>query len=302
MTVVYPYTFVGGTRAIASQVNADFAAVANAVNANTQTFLTADTTFYVAPGGVDAPGRGLDPGSPAATIQFVLDLIYASYFLNGHSVAIELGVGSYSMTTRILSPLSGQRVPSNLVIRAGLSALPSQVIIDGDPCFNCTNGALVRIQGMTLTSSVSQCIISQHAANVQFQNVVFSNALAGSHLVAARSGSLAAVGDYTISGGAVHHATGYQKGEVYIEGVPGNYLPVPNGIPTVTLTVTPNFSGSFANSRNLSLLRITPAFVGSATGVRSETVNNGVIAIGGQGPTYLPGNLPGTDSTGGQTN
>jgi hypothetical protein len=55
-----PYDFIGGTRAIADQVDANFAAIVNTLGEQ-RLQLTAPTIFYVAPTGADVAGNGLAP-------------------------------------------------------------------------------------------------------------------------------------------------------------------------------------------------------------------------------------------------
>lgn len=294
-----PYIFVNGTIIDAGQVNADFAALTNAMNNNVRSLLTAPSTFYVAPGGADVPGNGLSITSPAATIGYILNLLRAAYDLNNQEVTIQLANGTYTENVELFGQLPGQEAASEVRIQGNMAA-PNLVTLNGDPCFNVNNGGLLQIQGMTLTSSVSQCIISQQAARVVFNTCIFgAAATGGAHLLAARGGSIRANGNYTIAGGGAAHGLAVEAGEIFLDSEPRNYMNPPLGIPTINLTGTPNFSNAFVVATNLGCMRITATFVGGATGIRSNARFNSVINIVGQGDTYLPGSLPGTADTGG---
>jgi hypothetical protein len=292
-----PFTFTNGTVADATQVNANFSALIGAVNTNVRTILAAATTFYVAPTGSDSTGSGLTPTTPAATIQFILSLIENSYDLNGQTVTIQLSNGAYTQSTLISGLLLGQNAPNNLQI-TGNMATPSLVTIEGNPCFNVTNGGACQIQGITMTSSISQCIVSQESGNVAITTVSFGN-VAFSHLLAVRTGTIKTQGNYTIVAGGTSHAKA-NGGQIYIEAPPGNYTGFPSGVPTVTLTGTPAFTQAFAICTHTGNLVSLATYSGAATGPRYDVEANGVIETNGAGANYFPGNSAGIIATGGQ--
>ena len=95
-TITLPYDFVGGTRAIADQVDANFNELLNGLNTNVRTGITQNTTFYVSPTGVDAPTNGLTPGTPCATVTYVYQLLQTGYYFANESavVTIQLAPGT----------------------------------------------------------------------------------------------------------------------------------------------------------------------------------------------------------------
>ena len=297
-TVVLPYDFVGGTRAIADQVDANFNALVNAL-AGTPTLLMAPTTFYVSPTGSDVTGNGLSPTSPAATVTWMYGVIAGTYNLHGQPVTIQLANGTYNETMTMGGPLPGQMQTIQLTIQGNMAS-PNLVTVIGDPCFNVTAGAFCVIQGLTVQSSVSNGLQSHYHGRIRFQNIDFSTC-AAAHMLAARAGSIQSIGNYSIVGSAGMHVDAIQAGEIFIDAQPINYVGTAIGFPTVTLTGTPNFSTAFARATNVSLCQIGAVFSGTATGVRSQTNYLGSINIFGQGTTYLPGNALGTDSNGGVT-
>lgn len=306
-TITLPYDFVGGTRAIADQVDANFAALVNAFGPLPNT-LTGPTTFYVAPNGSDTTGNGLSPTSPAASVTYIYTLLTNTYNINGQNVLIQLANGTYNQTVTMGGLLTGQQATIQLTVQGNMAA-PNLVTIIGDPCFNITAGAQVVIQGLTVQSTVSNGFQCHYHGRIRFQNCIFGPCT-GHQMLAARAGSIQSIGNYTISGGALSHANSIQGGQIFIDTTPLNYMvATPTGSPTVTVTGTPNFSQAFIRAANESLVQVGAAFspaTGSATGVRSLTNFVSTINTFGQGiplatSTYLPGNAPGTDSNGGVT-
>lgn len=294
-----PFIFVNGTIIDATQVNADFAAITSQLNTALRTVLTQDATFYVAPGGVDAPGNGLSIVSPAATIQYIIDLLQAGYDLNWRTATIQLANGSYNQSTSHIGSIPGLQAAARLVIQGNMAS-PNLVTWVGNPCLNCSNGALVSVQGMTLQSAASQCVIAQTHSRVLVSNVIFGTTL-NSHMLAARGASIQVNGNYTIAGGGASHLTCFEAGEIFCDPPPGNYTTAGIGSPTVTLTGTPNFSNAFALCNATSIMKIGAVFAGTgATGVRYKVNYNSVVNTQGQGANYLPGDQAGVLTQGGQ--
>lgn len=289
--VTLPYTFVGGTVAVADQVDADFNAVVNAINTSVRTMLGATTTFYVSPTGQDVAGAGLSVANPAATMTYVLNLLRGSYDLGMQQAVIQLANGTYTESVVNSGTVVGQQFAGSLLIQGNMAS-PGLVIWNGDPCFRGTNGGLTSIQGVTMQSSVSQCLVSEHHARTNFTNVSFGATPNGSHIIGARGGVVVATGNYTISGSAQTHVRALEAGEVLIDSPPGDYAGYGTvvGVPTVTLTGTPAFSVAFAFASNSAVVRIGAAFSGAAAaGPQGNLRYNAVLNIIGQGTSYLPG-------------
>jgi hypothetical protein len=295
-----PYTFVNGTIIDAGQVNADFAAVMNGVNTNSRTLLTAATTFYVAPGGQDVPGNGLSITAPAATIGFIINLLQNNYDLNMQVVTIQLANGTYNESTFFSGDVAGLSNALHLIIQGNMAS-PNLVVWNGNPCLHLLYEATCTVQGVTMQSSISQCIISELGAQLGFSNIIFT-AVPGAHLVAARQGMIQSLGNYSITGGGQYHAVAYESANVFLDTLPGNYMgqSTPPGAPTITLTGPPAFSVGFIGSIVGSAVRVGATFSGTATGPRYIATMNGVVDVIGQGLTYLPGNAVGVLANGGQ--
>lgn len=303
--ITLPYDFVGGTRAIADQVDANFAALVNAFTTNVRTVINSPTTFYVAPTGADVAGNGLDPASPAATMTYILSLLRRSYDLNAFPVTIQLANGTYNEAVYNIGNMFGLQGAGALIIQ-GNNAAPGTVAWNCpsglNACLECSNGALIQVQGVTMASSTTNCIISHTHSRILFSNVIFGATPVGSHLVSARGATLHAIGNYTISGGAARHVFALEHGEIYLDPEPGTFIGFAPGSPTIAITGSPVFSSAFAVANNLGLIKVGAVFSGSAgAGPQGIVTLNGTLAIFSQGTSYLPG-TPNTVSvaTGGQ--
>lgn len=303
MSLTIPFTFVPNTTIESSQVNANFAAIAAGFTASVPTVLTSPTTFYVSTTGSDTVS-GLNPAQPAATIGYIINLLYSMYNVNDQPVTIQLANGSYTESVTIDGNLAGQQAINGLIIQGNAGA-PNLVVLSGNPCFLVARSAMCQIQGITLTSPSNNCLIAAETGALNYQNVVFSTA-AGAHVYANQVGECRAVGDYTISGGAATHLNA-KSGVILVQGAVGSTTPpptpTPNSTPTVTLTGSPNFSTAFVHAGVNSAVYCSAVFSGSATGTRGIADANGVIqtfANPNALTTYFPGSVNPTTSTGGQ--
>jgi hypothetical protein len=293
MTVAIPFTFVGGTVISSSQVNANFAALANAVNVGTRTILTADMVFPVSP--------GMSPfGATSTPVTDVLNVLQSTYDLNGHTAQIVASAGTYTETVFLRGPVLGQHTPGNILI-SGNTGAPTTVLFSGTPGFLLNNGASMQIQGVQIANGSSDAIAVGDFSTAWFQFVDFGACPGGSHVHTVRRAFGFCIGNYSISGGAVAHYD-LDAADLHIQQATPPTTPPTPGLPTVNLTNTPNFTAAFARVADVALLKVLATFTGTgATGVRFIGTTNSVIATGnlGGGPTtYLPGNSPGTLATG----
>src|SRR5690606_36421850 len=122
---------------------------------------------------------------------------------------------------------------------------------------------------------------------IEFEAMDFGDFGATQHVRAHDGGVVSAIGNYTISGGALIHWVSL-SGILRSQGR------------TITLTGTPAFSGSFAQAGALGIMYINGnTFSGAATGKRYDVLENSAIKVAGAGATYLPGNAAGTETLGG---
>jgi hypothetical protein len=266
----------------------------------TRTVLSQTLNLYVSPTGSDA-NNGLSAGAPFQTLQHAWNVLESGYDVNGQSVNINMADGTYTSGVNVGGKLVGQQsmlsgggnVPN--VRFLGDTSTPANCIINVGTgnCFNVSGGGLVRIDGMTLIASSTSSL--QGLALFSFNNgyiyvgasVVFG-ACGNGHMTCTGQAVIAAVNNYTISGGAPTHASSGACSLILI------------GTVTVTLTGTPAFSTCFAIATTVSTVEVLATFSGSATGVRYIASFNGVVYVNGAGATYLPGNSGGSTSNGGQ--
>lgn len=303
--VTVPYDFVGGTRAIADQVDANFAALVNAFNANTQAGIAASTPFFVSPTGVNSPGAGTSAGSPFASITYAYQTIQANYAVRTPAsgavqVVIQLAPGTYNESVVFDGPVAGLRGPDSILLN-GDANNPGSYIINGGPALLMRYGAKVELQGVTLTSPNADCLfVSWHSELAVRGAVVFGSAPNGSHVHAALCGIVLFNTNYSITGNALAHwrvqTTGSQilaiNGPLYLP------PPFPAG-PTITIANAITVTDSFAEASGLSqIANVNCTFVNpsNVTGPKWHAYNGGLVV----GAAELPGSVAGiTDSASG---
>jgi len=248
--------------------------------------LDANRTYFVRTDGSDGnSGLANTAGGAFLTVQKAIDLVSATLDCGIYDVTIQVAAGTYGGQVRLKSFIGSGNVivvgdtvtPSNVVFSAGGStvALASNQCIgnyslQGFRCSNAT-GAHFQFDG--------QCYI-------RFQNVDFA-ATTDRHLGVSGGAILVASGNYSISGGALNHIrTGNGPSRISVSQI------------TVTLTGTPAFSSSYAESTENGYIGAYGAtFTGSATGKRYNAVTGGGINVGGGGANYFPGNAAGTSTS-----
>jgi hypothetical protein len=291
MTTTIPFTFVGGTVISSSQVNANFSALANAVNVGTRTILTADMVFPVSP--------GMSPfGATSTPVTDVLNALQTQYDLNGHTAQIVPTAGTYTETVSLRGPVLGQHTPGNILI-SGNTGAPTTILFSGTPGFLLNNGASMQIQGVQIANSSSDAIAAGDFSTVWYQFVDFGACPGGSHVHVVRRAFGFCIGNYSISGGAVAHYD-VDGADLHIQQATPPTTPPTPGIPTINITNTPNFSAAFARVAEIALLKVLATFTGTgATGVRFTVNGTALINTAGGGANYLPGNSVGTQTNGG---
>lgn len=251
--------------------------------------LTADRTYYVRTDGSDS-NNGLtnNAGGAFLTIQKAVDVISGTLDIGTQIVTIQVGAGTYTAATTLK-----QCVGAGEVIIVGDEVTPANVLISvtGATPFRVLSlmTTLYRLRGMKLTATgAANLIVGDGPSKVVFRNLDFGSC-AAAQIIAQLGAVIDAEGGYTISGGAPQH----------VRSVAGVFR-IPD-TPTITLTGTPAFSSAFASSERTGVIICLGAtFSGSATGPRYSATLNGVIAVGGAGATYFPGNAAGSVATGGQ--
>lgn len=258
-------------------------------NLGVRNVLTGNTTYHVSTTGNDSTGTG-SSGAPWLTIQHAVNFIYQTIDSAGFAITISAGNGTFTGGVIVSQPVPG----GGTLQIVGNTGTPSSCIISttGADCFLVQGGASLSVGGFKLLTTTSGNCLNAGGGTINITGAMEFGACAGLHMFAHGSGSniLNSGSNYTISGNALWHVSSSIGSVIYL-----------NGSYTVTLTGTPAFSNAFAEVDTLGAMAIQGlTFSGIATGVRYTAGGNGVINTNGAASTYLPGNINGTTSTGGQ--
>ncbi|MCD4751870.1 MAG: hypothetical protein K8R40_02245 [Anaerolineaceae bacterium] len=242
--------------------------------------LTENTTVYVRTDGNDSnTGLANTAAGALLTIQKAIDTI-ALWDLGGYDVVIQVGNGTYAGNAVLKDLLAC----GDITLR-GDTTTPANVIIDGRIAAEEIT-TIYRVEGFKLqkiSSSEIMAIRVTDGARLEYQAIDFSTGWTH-QIYVAYDGHVAAVGNYTISGGAAYHVNA-NLGRFLVSGA------------TITLTGTPAFT-TFINANNLSgIVATSNTWSGAATGKRYSATLNSAFLTGG---ATLPGNAAGTTATGGQ--
>lgn len=254
--------------------------------------LIQDEILYVSSTGSDY-NDGVSANSDHAwlTIQHAVDSVAVLDF-GGYNVTISVADGSYSSVNvppmigsgkSVLSIVGNINYPSNCLISATNA---NAFYIEG------YSGYPVWIKGFKVqTSGAGVGICALNGAEVNLANLDFGSCASG-HVASSYGANVEFWGDYSVSGSAPQHYTAFRGGLITAERR------------TITFCNSPAFT-MFAYANDLGLMVLdNMTFVNKSTvsGKRFQVDTNAVINSYGSGPTYLPGSLSGTVSTGGQYN
>lgn len=244
--------------------------------------LTANRTYYVRTDGSDSNTGLVDSASGAfLTIQKAVD-VTATLDMSIYDVTIDIGNGTYAEQVTLK-----QCVGAGTVYIVGDTTTPANVVVSGATAFSADNiKTLYNIQGVKGTGAGS-FILAQNGALVDFGNVDIANTV--QQLRCTDNASLRCVANYTISAGGTHHWVSVGGGVFRVQ------------IKTIALIGTPAYSSQFASLDVGGLMIVNGnTFSGSATGTRYLVNSNSVLSTSGGGANYLPGNVAGSVTTGGQ--
>lgn len=231
---------------------------------------------------------GLTTGRAGAflTIQKAVDTL-VGVDIQAYSVTIQVSDGLFTTPVVVSSPWLG--LGAGTVTIQGNSGTPANCVISTTSADAVTvkNGGQMIIKDLkVITTTTGYSFISKDYGVLQFTNIDFG-ASAYEHISTA-NGSVEAIGNYAISGGARRHISNF-GGQVRIQ------------IRTITLSGTPAWSVEGVLSQGGVVYINTNTYAGTgATGTRYLANNNGVIYTNSGGATYLPGNVAGSVATGGQ--
>lgn len=250
--------------------------------------LTANRTYYVRTDGSNSnTGLANSAGGAFLTLQKAWDVIQDLIDLNGWTVTVQVGDGTYTAGVDASRPCVGQDAISGIVFQ-GNSGTPGNVIISAtnENCFVARRGASFNVKDMELrTTTAGDCIIAETGGSIAFSGIRFG-ACAGRHVEAWGGAVVSPFGAYSIVGNAARHIFASSNGVIQF-----------TGTFTITLTGTPAFSQQFARASNNGTIYCDSGaitFSGAATGKRYEAVQGGCIDTEGGGANYFPGNSAGS--------
>lgn len=249
--------------------------------------LTAGRTYFVRSDGNDANnGLANTPAGAYLTIPQAVNAV-AGLDIGTQAVTIQVADGTYTGPVVVNGPWLG----SGVVTLQGNTTNPANVFINvtANAPVTVQNGGSLTIKGFKLagTGGFGAGLKAVSAAAVLFDRLDFG--ASDRQIQASLGGNITSLpgATYTISAGGVNHFFSSSGGTLAIEAT------------TITLTGTPAFSGAFANCSNLGMGFLDgDVFIGPATGPRYLAAAGGVIATGGGGANYFPGNAAGTAVTG----
>lgn len=251
--------------------------------------LSADRTYYVRTDGSDS-NTGLTNSSGGAflTVTKAYNTILG-LDLNGYTVTIQLGTGTFTAGLIVTSPVIGGAInlTGNGSANTTLAVTSSYGVYIAN--FACTvNVSAIKIT----TTTAGDCLRSNIAgALININSDVNLGTCAGYHIVAQNGGQIAGGSGFTISGSSVYMIFATVAGTILLAGG------------TITLSGTPAWSGAgigFYQGSQISMYSVTIS--GSATGKRYDGSGLSFLNSYGAGTasTYFPGNSNGTTATGAQ--
>jgi hypothetical protein len=241
------------------------------------------------------------------TIQYALNVIN-SYNLNGYTVTLNIANGTYG---KFMMPILNGSGAINIT---GNAATPANVLISSSNgnCIiasGCGNG--YSINGIAMACSAPNLgagdggagIFVGAGTTISMQNLYFG-ACQVAHIQNG-GGSIVLSGTITVAGGLTANVVGpgahiYAGNGGYIAGKGLLAVPAENPVVTITAPVSiPYWINAFAGATTAMIYNGSTG--GSyVTGQRYSAVLNAVVETYGGGPSYYPGTIAGSTSTGGQ--
>lgn len=272
----------------------NFLATMNDINAlygrivNGRTKLSAPLTLFADfVNGTNSTTCGLASGAAACkTVQVAYNNLVLNYDTAGQTVTISFNnndtVGLSIQTSWVGGGPVTIQGPGGSPPSIGITATGTAVL-NSAPL-----PAQLTLKDFKITSSGGNAVWNFAQGTININNINFGT-VTNQHLQSSGSGStISCIGPYTISGNAAMHWLGAATGLI-------------NCNVAITLTGMPAFSLAFAEALVSGVVQVPGAtFSGSATGVRYVINLNSIINTTSGNPNFLPGNSPGTISSGGQ--
>lgn len=252
--------------------------------------LLAATTYNVATTGNDSTGDG-SVGLPWLTIQKALNFVHNNVDLNGFTVTIQVGSGTFA-GFEVYGPFvdsgNGAALNTAPVTVVGDAVTPANVTIN--TAVVVYYSAVLGLSGLNIAPTAANGLqVSRSATVILVGNCTFGGTVS-SHIAITQAALLVVLVGYTISSGASQHISLVNNGVLICQPI------------TVTTAGTPAFTVAFISATKCSTSNTAGiTFSGTgATGVRYSVQSNAVVDTGGGGANYFPGNGAGSTVTGGQ--
>tara|TARA_R110000868_G_scaffold142759_1_gene360199 strand:- start:654 stop:2306 length:1653 start_codon:yes stop_codon:yes gene_type:complete len=263
--------------------------------------LTAARSYYVRTDGSNSnTGLADTAGGAFLTIQKAIDVVHETLDLNGKTVTINVGAGTYTAGITVTGPFVGGGGAVGSMAGSGrgtviLSGQPTSIISVTGTAILVEYGATLQVANFDLRATVI-AMQASHGGRILFSGTIFGAQNAGGiHMYATRGGDIeVAAGAYYIAGaGGDNHVHCSHQGQVRFNGS------------TVTLNANVTFNSgvyyclagsdiTFTNSANVTYGAFT------CTGQKFKVTENAIIQwIGGSWDSPL-GNSSGIEYSNGR--
>ena len=282
-------------------------------------WLTKNLTIYVATTGSNTldEGRGLTEDKPFATLRAALDYVSDTYNLSRYNITIKLAAGDYGRSAITLPSYTAST--GEIYIQGAASSAPESTKIGHVNLNYSNNYHLIDLTCKPADINVATAGVAPSAGFIYLQNTVIdisettvsnnanlmgiSTSLTGTAYINATNGDVP-------NGVKIKVADTFSSPNIILSSAGGNILAYAD----VKVEGTATLGSCFASARQLGKIQflksassnpgrapvVKLADGASVTGKRYTATLNGIIDIGGGGPDFFPGTVPGTTSTGGQ--
>ena len=269
----------------------DADAAAQAMTLGLRKQLSANRTYYVRTDGSDSnSGLVNNAGGAFLTIGKAVAVVTDTLDLRGYTVTIQLGDGTYTVSSAIyLNPCVGN-ARNNAIIQGNTGDRTAVVIKNVSNDLFYVNGDGWKIQYVTFDMESGKNAVQPNKGNFDISNFNFIGYtgakcfyLYGSTITAYITGSITISGNFAKFIEAAHGATCYIDAAMTVSG-------------PCTFT-------TFIESRNCAVIIAAFSSLSTSdtmTGTRYSVANNGVLTAPSASTTYFPGSSAGTAATGGQ--
>lgn len=249
-----------------------------------RTILTCPTSFYVAASAVQGDGSKISPWN---NLQYAHDYVQNNYDLAGNTVTF-ICQGVFSSGINELGSLVGQTSPNSQVY----SFIDNSSVTSTGNTFSSTYGIGYILQSsdnLTITAPQGVAISTSSGSTIALNAGITIGICSSSQLQTAWGGNIYLNCDITFTGNAQQCLF-----------ASGGVIQLNPGMKS-TWVGTVKYSNCYAWAYAGGVIGINgQTFTGSVYGIKYKSEFLGIIATGGRGINYLPGNQAGGIDLGGQ--